>query len=200
MRVLPMGIDAVIVEEPHGMPAAWALGLRGLDLAGVVDVVPAAETVLVRCSDEASLRNVLDRLDDVVPVPVSTAVGTVTIDVVYDGEDLSEVAEASGLDAGGVARLHAGTEYRVAFCGFAPGFGYLTGLPGELQLPRRASPRTRVPAGAVAIAASYTAVYPRPSPGGWHLIGTTEHVLFDAERDPPAVLQPGTTVRFRQIA
>lgn len=200
MRLLPMGIDAVIIEEPPTTPAAWALGLRGLDLSGVIDVVPAARTVLVRCSDEASLREVLGRFDDVVATPVSDAIDTVTIDVVYDGQDLIEVAEITGLDVDDIARLHVGAEYRVAFCGFAPGFGYLTGLPAELQLPRRASPRTKVPAGAVGIAASYTAVYPRSSPGGWHLIGTTGHVLFDVERDPPAVLQPGTTVHFRRVA
>jgi KipI family sensor histidine kinase inhibitor len=200
MRILPMGIDAVIVEGPPTTPAAWALGLRRLGVAGLVDVVPAAETVLVRCADEAALREVLARLDDVVPVPVSDATGTVTIDVVYDGEDLAEVAGITGLDADDVVRLHVGAQYRVAFCGFAPGFGYLTGLPTRLQVPRRASPRTRVPAGAVAIAASYAAVYPRPSPGGWNLIGTTDHVLFDVRRDPPAVLQPGTTVRFRRVA
>ena len=200
MRILPMGLSAVIVEEPLPTPAAWALGLRGLDLPGVADVVPAAETVLVRCADAASLNDVLAHLDDVVPVSVAEATGTVTIDVVYDGEDLAEVAEATDLGVDDVAELHSGADYRVAFCGFAPGFGYLTGLPDELRLPRRSSPRTQVPAGAVAMAASYTAVYPRPSPGGWHLIGTTGHVLFDVERDPPAVLQPGTAVRFRRMA
>lgn len=194
-----MGFGAVIVEEPLPTPTAWALGLRDLELPGVVDVVPAAETVLVRCADAASLNDVLTHLDRVVPVSVSVATGAVTIDVAYDGEDLAEVAEATGLGANDVVELHSGAEYRVAFCGFAPGFGYLTGLPAELQLPRRASPRTRVPAGAVAIAAAYSAVYPRPSPGGWHLIGTTGHVLFDVERDPPALLQPGTIVHFRRI-
>lgn len=199
MRMLPMGLSAVIVEAPLPTPAEWALGLRRLDLPGVIDVVPAAETVLVRCADVAALAEVVAHLDDVVPVSVTEAVATVSIDVVYDGDDLAEVAQAAGLGVDDVVRLHSAAEYRVAFCGFAPGFGYLTGLPPELHLPRRSSPRTQVPAGAVAIAASYTAVYPRPSPGGWNLIGTTRHVLFDVERDPPAVLQPGTTVRFRRV-
>ena len=194
-----MGLSAVIVEEPLPTPAAWALGLRNLDLSGVVDVVPAAETVLVRCVDGPSLDDVLARLDDVVPVAVAEAAGLVTIDVVYDGDDLVEVAEVTGLGADDVAERHSAAEYQVAFCGFAPGFGYLTGLPDELHLPRRASPRTRVPAGAVAIAAGYTAVYPRSSPGGWNLIGTTDHVLFDVDRDPPAVLRPGALVRFRRV-
>lgn len=195
-----MGTSAVIVEEPRPTPAAWALGFRDLGLPGVVDVVPAAETVLVRCADAASLHEALSHLDRVVPVSVPEATGTVTIDVAYDGEDLAAVAEAVALPVDAVADMHSAAEYRVAFCGFAPGFGYLGGLPAELHLPRRPSPRSRVPAGAVAIAATYTAVYPRPSPGGWHLIGTTDRVLFDVERDPPAVLQPGTIVRFRRIA
>ena len=91
---------------------------------------------------------------------------------------------------------HSDATYRAAFCGFAPGFAYLTGLDPALQLPRRATPRTRVPAGSVAIAAGYSAVYPTTSPGGWHLVGHTDAVLFDADRDPPALIAPGTTVHF----
>ena len=85
----------------------------------------------------------------------------------------------------------------MAFCGFAPGFGYLTGLPDDLHVPRRATPRTRVPAGSVALAGPYAGVYPQASPGGWQLVGRTDAVLFDVDRDPPALLMPGTTVRFR---
>ncbi len=199
MQILPMGVAAVIVENPPASPAAWALGLRELDLPGLVDVVPAAATVLVTCVDAAALAGAIARFAEVVPLRASADAGTVTIDVVYEGEDLEAVAAAAELSPEQVIELHTSAVYQVAFCGFAPGFGYLAGLPPALHLPRRASPRTRVPAGSVAIAAAYTAVYPRPSPGGWHLLGRTERVLFDPEREPPAVLQPGTTVRFRSV-
>lgn len=199
MRILPMGDAAVLVETPPAAPAAWALGVRHLELPGVVDVVPAATTVLVRCTDEASLADAVARFGQVTPVPPGSHTGSITIDVVYDGDDLAEVASACGRTVAQVIELHSSADYQVAFCGFAPGFGYLTGLAAELHLPRRASPRTRVPAGAVAIASEYTAVYPRPSPGGWHLIGRTEEILFDVQRDPPALLQPGAAVRFRRV-
>ena len=198
MRILPMGVAAVIVEHPPVSPAAWALGLRELELPGIVDVVPAAVTVLVTCTDAVALAGAVARFDEVVPLTVPDDTGAVTIDVVYEGEDLDAVAAAAGLTVEQVIEMHTAGHYRVAFCGFAPGFGYLTGLPPQLPLPRRSSPRTRVPAGSVAIAAEYAAVYPRPSPGGWHLLGHTEQVLFDPQREPPAVLQPGTTVRFRR--
>lgn len=114
----------------------------------------------------------------------------------YDGPDLDEVAGLWGTDRGGVVRVHTGTEFRVAFCGFSPGFGYLTGLPARLAVPRRDSPRPRVPAGAVGLAGEYSGVYPSPSPGGWQLIGHTELRLFDPDAEPPALLAPGTVVRF----
>lgn len=199
MQILPMGVAAALVDDLPVPPAAWALGLRELTLPGVIDVVPAARTVLVRCADPESLKHTIARLDAVEPVSTPSDAASITIDVRYDGDDLDEVAAAAGLTIDEVIEAHESAEYRVAFCGFAPGFGYLTGLPVALHLPRRASPRTRVPAGAVAIAAEYTAVYPRPSPGGWHLIGSTDHVLFDVERDPPAVMQPGATVQFRRV-
>jgi KipI family sensor histidine kinase inhibitor len=120
----------------------------------------------------------------------------VEIEVDYDGADLDEVAAATGLSADEVVVAHAGTVFTVAFCGFAPGFAYLTGLPPELHLPRRSSPRTRVPEGSVAIADAFSAVYPRSSPGGWHLLGRTEARLWDLTRDVPGLLQPGDRVRF----
>ncbi|WP_405511263.1 allophanate hydrolase subunit 1 [Streptomyces anulatus] len=122
----------------------------------------------------------------------------VEIPVVYDGPDLDEVAALWGVPAGEVAALHSRTGFRVAFCGFAPGFGYLTGLPERLHVPRRTTPRTRIPAGAVALAGPYTGVYPRPSPGGWQIIGRTPDpgALWDPAREPAALLVPGTPVRF----
>jgi KipI family sensor histidine kinase inhibitor len=132
--------------------------------------------------------------------PAATVLGDagddVELTVDYDGADLDDVAAATGLTTGEVVELHASGRYTCAFCGFAPGFGYLTGLDERLHLPRRASPRTAVRAGAVAIAAGYSAVYPSPSPGGWHLIGRTDARMWDHRRAHPALLRPGTTVRF----
>ena len=113
-----------------------------------------------------------------------------------DGPDLEAVADLHGLRPADVADLHASAPYRVLFLGFAPGFGYLAGLPPSLSTPRRASPRERVPAGSVGIAGEQTAVYPLAMPGGWQLIGRTDAVLFDPTRDPPALLRPGAAVRF----
>jgi KipI family sensor histidine kinase inhibitor len=201
VRVLPMGLGAVLVEDPPGSPVTWALGLRALASLGVVDVVPAARTVLVRCTDDEALQAITDRLDEITPVADDgVALNVVGIDVVYDGEDLGWVADRSGLSVDEIVHVHSSTAHRVAFCGFAPGFGYLTGLPPALHLPRRASPRTHVPAGSVAIAAEYSAVYPRASPGGWHLIGRTDLALFDPDRDPPALMRPGAVVHFRPVA
>jgi len=191
--MIDVGRRAVLVELDSLADAAALAGrLRSAAPVGVEDVVCGLRTVLVRgCGDlraaiAPSLSSVADRptsVPDVVRIPV-----------VYDGDDLAEVAERCGVDD--VAGLHAGATYTVAFCGFAPGFAYLTGLPTALQLPRRATPRPRVPAGSVAIAGELAAVYPTASPGGWHLLGRTDLTLFDVDRDPPALLSPGTVVRF----
>jgi KipI family sensor histidine kinase inhibitor len=198
MRILPMGPRAVLVEQFQGEPAAWAEGFRLLAMPGVAEVVPGAETVLVACHDEPAMRAVRGRLDEVRPIEPSSfeAADTIEVPVRYDGDDLAAVAEATGLSVDEVIVAHSNPTYVVAFCGFSPGFGYLRGLDARLRLPRRATPRTRVPAGSVAIAAEYTAVYPRASPGGWHLLGRTELTMFDADRSPPAVFSPGAVVRF----
>lgn len=196
MRLLPMGPHAVLVDELDD-PAAWATSFRRADLAGIVEVVPAARTVLIVVEDETSLGAVRAHVPNVaVDAVVADDAEEVVIEVDYAGPDLVEVAAAVGLPVEQVIDLHSGASYRVAFCGFAPGFAYLTGLPGQLHLPRRSTPRTRVPAGSVAIASEYAAVYPTGSPGGWHLLGSTGIPLFDVDRDPPAVLAPGTHVRF----
>ena len=128
---------------------------------------------------------------------LSTATGSATVvPVRYDGADLAHVAERCGLTMADVVDMHAGVEYVSAFCGFMPGFAYLVGLDQRLQLPRRATPRTAVPPGSVAIASEFTAIYPGASPGGWHLLGTTDIVLWNDAADPPALLAPGTRVRF----
>ena len=121
---------------------------------------------------------------------------TVTIAVTYDGPDLGEVARLAGCSPEEVARRHAAAGYRVAFVGFAPGFGYLVGGDPALRVPRRDEPRERVPAGSVAVAGEYSAVYPAASPGGWQLLGRTDVRVFDAARRPPALLEPGMGVRF----
>jgi KipI family sensor histidine kinase inhibitor len=122
--------------------------------------------------------------------------GTVEIPVCYDGEDLAEVGELTGLGADGVVEAHTGQTWTVAFAGFAPGFGYLVGEDDRLHVPRRTTPRTKVPAGAVGLAGEFSGVYPRESPGGWQLIGSTRLPMWDLDRDPPALLQPGLRVRF----
>jgi KipI family sensor histidine kinase inhibitor len=196
MRLLPMGQLAVLVDDVED-PAGWATSFLGLRIAGIVDVVPAARTVLIVADDEAALASARQRASEVLADGASEDSATeIEIEVVYDGPDLPHVADAAGLSADQVVDLHSEATYRVAFCGFAPGFAYLTGLPPELRLPRRSTPRTRVPAGSVAIAFDYAAVYPTESPGGWHLIGSTRAKMFDVDRDPPATLMPGTTVRF----
>lgn len=199
MRVLPMGVSAALIDDPPGGPAAWSVAARALGLAGVTEIVPAVRTVLIDCESASALAAVVERLAEIEAVPPSPMAErpTITIPVRYDGADLAEVAGRIGLGVDDVIELHSSARYEVAFCGFAPGFGYLRGLPEVLHLPRRATPRTRVPAGSVAIASEFSAVYPSESPGGWHLLGHTELVLFDGHREPPALLGPGTCVRFR---
>ncbi|MCB0955599.1 MAG: allophanate hydrolase subunit 1 [Ilumatobacter sp.] len=194
MRLLPYGPRAVLAEfDRLEQVVAAASAWRAAGWPAVEDIVPAARTVLV-VHDGSLDTDLLDvPADGAVPAPGPL----VTVDVTYDGEDLPSVASATGRSVEDVIALHSGADYTVAFCGFMPGFAYMTGLPEVLHLPRRATPRERVPAGAVAIAAEYAGVYPRESPGGWHLLGRTDAVLWDDGREPPALLPPGTRVRFR---
>ena len=174
--------------------------IRDLALDGVSDVMPAEATLLVRCDHAAAQQEVQHRLEELIASydenPSRVERDPIEIPVRYDGEDLAFVAEACSLSEEEVIQRHLGTTYVAAFCGFAPGFAYLSGLDSSLQLPRRNTPRTRVPAGAVAIAATYSAVYPQESPGGWHLIGSTSRELWDVARQPPALIEPGRQVRF----
>ncbi|MBT2419885.1 5-oxoprolinase subunit PxpB [Streptomyces sp. ISL-22] len=199
MRALPVGDDALLVEVSSGEEAqalhAELLRRRAQGSLAVREIVPAARTVLLDgLADPARLASELTR-SEVPPAP-PRARAVVELPVRYDGPDLAEVAAHWGVLPHEVAEIHANTEFSVAFCGFAPGFGYLTGLPPRYDVPRRATPRTAVPAGAVALAGPYTGVYPRSSPGGWQLIGTTDTVLWDHTRVPAALLSPGTRVRF----
>jgi len=168
---------------------------------GVVDVVPAARTVLVRCAapgDVAGARAwvqeaLLRASSDDAPLPAGPAV---EIPVRYDGPDLDDVARWAGVSVQEVVARHSGREYEAAFGGFAPGFTYLAGVDPVIAAPRLATPRTRVPAGSVALAGELTAVYPAVSPGGWRLLGRTDATMFDVDRDPPALVAPGARVRF----
>ena len=140
-------------------------------------------------------------LEAVEPEPRSQdPAAVVVVDVVYDGPDLDDVAAACGLTRAEVVARHQASAYEVAFCGFSPGFAYLRGLDPALHVPRLATPRTVVPVGSVAIADVWSAVYPRESPGGWRLLGRTGAPLWDVDRTPPALLAPGTRVRFREVA
>jgi KipI family sensor histidine kinase inhibitor len=195
VEFIPVGRGAVLVEV--GGPAKalslalWARGARVM----AEEIVPAARTVLF--DGLTDVEGLEDALASWTP-GVETAIGPlVEIPVEYDGADLEDVADRWGTDVDGVVAQHSELEFVSAFCGFSPGFAYLAGLPDHLAVPRLDSPRSKVPAGAVALAGTWCAAYPTASPGGWRLIGRTDAALWDAARDQPALLAPGTRVRFR---
>jgi KipI family sensor histidine kinase inhibitor len=189
---------------------AWADAIRDAELPGVLDIVPASRTVLIKLAEpryQPPARQRLGKLH-VAPEAVSgftaPADGSVDvqIDVVYDGPDLDEVARLTGLTAEQVVAAHTGTPWRVGFGGFAPGFAYLIGGDSRLEVGRRTEPRTKVPAGSVGLAGEFSGVYPRESPGGWQLIGRTsadQAALWDVNREEPALLSPGMWVAFRAV-
>lgn len=203
MRWLTCGPHAALLEcdSLRQMSAARAT-VAAAALDDIVELVPGARSLLVAVRPGSGglgdVRELLDSAD--LAHPPSTDPREVTIDVHYDGVDIREVAETAGIDEREVIAIHTGATYTVAFTGFAPGFGYLTGLPEPLRQPRLASPRTSVPAGSVGIAGEFTGAYPRASPGGWRLIGHTDTVLFDSRAERPALLAPGDVVRFREVA
>lgn len=202
----PLGDAALLATYAATVDGATAVRVHaavraiiGAHLDGVLDVAPAYATLAVYFDParvgydalHAALVPLLDAAAD-----ESAGGRIVEIPVRYDGPDLDDVARATGLGRDAVVARHSAREYVAYMLGFTPGFAYLGELDPGLVLPRRASPRSRVPAGSVAIAASQTAVYPAATPGGWHLIGRTSVTIFDARRDQPALIQPGDRVRF----
>jgi KipI family sensor histidine kinase inhibitor len=187
---------------------AWTDVLSDAALLGVVDIVPASRTVLLKLDGpryQGIARQQLSKLrltQEAVEEAAAPIDGRadVVIDVVYDGDDLDEVAKLTGLTAREVVAAHTQTPWRVAFAGFAPGFGYLVGGDERLNVSRRSEPRTKVPAGSVGLAGEFSGIYPRESPGGWQLIGHTDARLWDVDRDPPALLMPGQWVQFREVS
>ncbi|WP_299927680.1 allophanate hydrolase subunit 1 [uncultured Nocardioides sp.] len=203
VRLLPYGDRALLVElGSTGEAVAYAAALRALGADAVGEIVPAARTVLAVAGEGAAVSDLRQVLAGVCPAAGSVDADDtplVEVPVVYDGDDLADVAELTGLSVEEVVAAHTGQTWQVAFGGFAPGFGYLIGEDDRLHVPRRAESRTRVPAGAVGLAGEYSGIYPRASPGGWQLLGRTDATLWDIERDPPALLAPGVRVRFVQV-
>lgn len=200
MRIRPVGTHGLLLDcDDPDQVQAWRAELWQRREAGelaAVEIVPAAATVLLDGVPDPAATAALIAGWTPRPATIAAAAEEVQVPTVYDGEDLPLVADHWGVDVPAVVERLRRTEFRVAFCGFAPGFAYLTGLPAELAVPRLATPRPRVPAGSVALAGPYAGVYPTASPGGWLLVGRTDLALFDVHADPPARLTPGTRVRL----
>ncbi|MEB3367327.1 5-oxoprolinase subunit PxpB [Saccharopolyspora mangrovi] len=202
MRFLPCADSGLLVEladlqQVHALYAA----LADAPPEGVTDLVPAARTLLLQLDPQrADVRAIEEAVRAAEPRQgLRDESEELEVPVVYDGADLAEVARLTGLTEREVVEAHTGARWKVAFGGFAPGFGYLTGGPEDLVVPRRTESRTAVPAGAVGLAGAFSGIYPRESPGGWQLIGRTDLQIWNIDRDPPALLRPGVRVRFREI-
>jgi KipI family sensor histidine kinase inhibitor len=190
MELIAVGRTAVLAEV--GDPAAaLALALWARGRVAAAEVVPAARTVLFDGVDPGELREALAAWDRVVAPPEGELV---EIAVTYDGQDLAPLADVLGVTADDLVARHVAEEHVVAFCGFSPGFGYALGSP--FDVPRLATPRPRVERGSLGLAGPYTGIYPAASPGGWQLIGRTEVAVWDQSREEPALLAPGTRIRF----
>ena len=229
MKIEPLGDSALTVciggsfeKDPEGLLKEVLTALRRIEAAkipGIVEGVPALASLGI-FYDAAPVREegiepekifgwVSERISNALSVKdtnidrASSAGRVVEVPVCYDPEfalDLAEVEKHTGLNAAQIVERHSVAEYLVHCLGFTPGFPYLSGLPGELATPRRAVPRTKVPAGSVAIGGRQAGIYPLSSPGGWNIIGRTSLVLFDANREEPALLHPGDRVKFRPIS
>jgi KipI family sensor histidine kinase inhibitor len=195
-RALLRRFDGPIVDANAAARAALA-EMRARGFIEVADLIPGARTLLVELRPGSEPSDTLLRVLEKGPPASSQSEGRHHELVVrYEGEDLAAVASIHGLSPDDVISLHSGADYTVGFIGFSPGFPYLFGLPEQLATPRLPAPRTKVPAGSVAIGGEYTGVYPAATAGGWRLIGSTDATLFDLARDEPAVLAPGDRVRF----
>ena len=222
MAVLPLGEAAFTVRlgsaatvENAERAAALAEAIRNAAIEGVTEVVPSVASVSVYYDEvggsggggrREGIEKALVQLSALISNPSSlypslsrSLLAPHVVPVIYDGEDLQEVADRTGLSQAEVVRRHSSPEYHVLALGFLPGWAYLGPLDPALKLPRRTTPRTRIPAGAVAIAGVQTGIYPRVSPGGWHLIGHTDVVLFDPKRDRPTLFRAGDRVRFVRV-
>lgn len=203
MTVLAYGDQALLLQfDSTAEVLAWSATLRDAAMPEVLDIVPAARTVLLKLDGpgrQGAIRRRLQKLEVGSDAKATKAGEPLVIDVVYNGDDLAEVAELTGLTTREVVDAHTAQPWIVGFCGFAPGFAYLVGGEPRLVVPRRSDPRPAVPAGAVGLAGEFTGIYPRRSPGGWQLIGRTDAVLWDIDRPDPALLTPGTRVQFRAV-
>lgn len=202
MRLLPCGDRAILVELPDAdTRRRLDTTLRRTPIDGVLEHVPAATTVLVR-AEPGDLVRVAGELRQLrlLDADSGRSVDDLTIPVIYDGADLAEVAALLDLTVTEVIARHTGQTWTVEFAGFAPGFGYLIGDDDNLTVSRRATPRTRIPAGSVGLADQFSGVYPKASPGGWQLLGHTELAMWDVDRDDPALLIPGRRVRFEAVS
>lgn len=194
VQVIPVGAAAALVEvENADAAAALAAAARAHGIAAD-EIVPAARTVLFDGVDIEDLASAMDSL--LQHHPQGSEPPLVTLPVRYDGPDVEWVARHWDCSLDDVVARHSGLEFRVVFCGFAPGFAYLSGLPADWAVPRLDSPRSLVPAGSVGLADDLCGVYPTASPGGWRLLGTTTARLWDLDAERPALLAPGTRVRF----
>jgi KipI family sensor histidine kinase inhibitor len=203
MNVRPVGAGALLVEvggldEMRSLYGELLRRRADGRLPAVTDIVPGERTVLLDgVADQRALARDLSGWS--VPVSVAPAGPVVIVPTIYDGADLVDVAERWSLSVDEAVTIHSAIEFDVAFCGFMPGFGYLTGLPPTYHVPRLDTPRPSVPVGSVALAGPYCGVYPRSSPGGWRLIGRTDAALWDAARPEPALFVPGGRVRFEPV-
>jgi KipI family sensor histidine kinase inhibitor len=203
VRVKPYGEAALLLEVPADRVLATYDAVLGVLLGrtdvSARDVVPAARTILVAGLRGLDAEGLLGALTESRPGLEREQQREVEVPVTYDGEDLEEVARLWEMTTVEAVATHTATTFTVAFCGFSPGFAYCTGLPERLHVPRRRTPRTRVPAGSVGLAGEFTGVYPTASPGGWQLLGRTDLTLWDSAADRPATLSPGTVVRFVDV-
>lgn len=198
MQVLCAGASGLLIElDDLDAVLGLSAALRARPPAGVVDIVPAARTILLHCDLRVtSLEAVAATVRRVEPSPHEpSSANVLEIPITYDGPDIDDVLTFTGMSRPELIQWHTGADWVVAFCGFAPGFGYLVS-PSGLSIPRRDTPRTKVPAGSVGLAGEFSGIYPRVSPGGWQLIGRTVLRLFDLAAQPPAKLAPGIGIRF----